>query len=551
MAYRRVALIGFSGAGKSTVGRELSRRLDWQLLDLDAEIERQEGRSIPDIFRASGESAFRAIERQVLIDALKCSEVVIATGGGAVVGEAAWHGSALGDEETLTVLLEAAPDVLLARLQDQQAQDPAGAERPMLAGAEPLARIRALKAEREPWYRRAKVVVPVEERPVGHIVEHIAAAADPHGETIALDVPGASSRIDVGRGVLDTLGDRIAERWPGARRVWIVADQSVAGYHLDRVVRAASGCDAVAETLTFPPGEASKSMSGLSALYDGFLGGAIERSDVIVALGGGVAGDLVGFAAATVLRGVGLVQVPTTLLAMVDSSVGGKTGINHSAGKNLIGAFYQPSVVIVDPDLLETLPEREYRSGWAEIIKHGLIEPSTPAGDSGLFQLVSANAETLRDRTSPLLGHVIARNVEIKASVVRADEREAGLRAILNFGHTLGHAVEAAGYQLLHGEAIAVGMHGAMRIGVALGSVSEQQASMVVAVLQRFGLPTTVAANIHDVRQMMRSDKKRVGGEQQWIVPDARGGVTIERAVPDAAVETALEAVITAERRMT
>jgi 3-dehydroquinate synthetase len=265
---------------------------------------------------------------------------------------------------------------------------------------------------------------------------------------------------------------------------------------------------------------------------------------VIVALGGGVAGDLVGFAAATVLRGVGLVQVPSSLLAMVDSSVGGKTGINHATGKNLIGAFYQPPVVLIDPDLLDTLPDREYRSGWAEIVKHGLIEPSTPAGDSGLFELLAQNAVSLAARRSLLIPTIITRNVEIKASVVRADERESGLRAILNFGHTIGHAVEAAGYQLLHGEAVAVGLHGAMRLGEALGRVPRERVEEVVDVLHRFGLPTEVVADVGRVRQLMLSDKKRLAGEQQWIVPVADGGASIERGIPEDAVDSAIAAVV-------
>jgi 3-dehydroquinate synthetase len=229
---------------------------------------------------------------------------------------------------------------------------------------------------------------------------------------------------------------------------------------------------------------------------------------------------------------------------MVDSSVGGKTGINHATGKNLIGAFYQPPLVLIDPTLLDTLPDREYRSGWAEIIKHSLIEPSTPAGDSGLAALIEANAGALRGRTSPLLRAIIARNVAIKASVVGADERESGLRAILNFGHTIGHAVEAAGYELLHGEAIAVGLHGAMCLGAELGRVGTADVGRVVNTLREFGLPTEVDADVETVRRLMLSDKKRVAGEQQWILPMAGGGVEIVRGVPDDAVERALAAVV-------
>jgi 3-dehydroquinate synthase len=544
MDIRRVVLIGFSGAGKSTVGRVLADRLGWRLIDTDAEIERREKRSIPEIFRAEGEGAFRAIERGVFGEALDCDGVVIATGGGAVANEEAWSASMLGASGTLSVLLEAPAQALHDRLVAQQASDPTGATRPMLDGDDPLMRITALKAQRAPWYQRADVVMPVDGRSVEDVASIIATATrSDRMQSIRLDVPGGVSEITVGRGVAQRLGSAVANRWPRARRVWIVADQLVAEHHLSAIA-AALGNEREVRSLTFPAGEASKSIAGLNGIWDGLLNGGVERSDVIVALGGGVAGDLVGFAAATVLRGVGLVQVPSSLLAMVDSSVGGKTGINHATGKNLIGAFYQPPVVLIDPDLLDTLPDREYRSGWAEIVKHGLIEPSTPAGDSGLFELLAQNAVSLAARRSLLIPTIIARNVEIKASVVRADERESGLRAILNFGHTIGHAVEAAGYQLLHGEAVAVGLHGAMRLGEALGRVPRERVEEVVDVLHRFGLPTEVVADVGRVRQLMLSDKKRLAGEQQWIVPVADGGASIERGIPEDAVDSAIAAVV-------
>jgi 3-dehydroquinate synthase len=510
---------------------------------MDSEIERRSGTTIPDLFRTEGEPGFRSREREVLADALRADLAVISTGGGAVVTDGVWTDEWLNAPGTCTVLLDAPAEELHARLVAQQAADPTGATRPMLEGDDPLARMVALKEARDPWYRRAGVVVPVQGRAPQDIAATIARAVHPDAiDEVALEVPGASSTIRVGPGVIAELAN-LNVRWPKARRVWIVADENVAARHLDTIGAAAvpSGLDI--RSLTFPAGEGSKSLAGYGAILDGLLAGGIERSDVIVAFGGGVAGDLVGFAAATALRGVGLGQVPTRVLAIVDSILGGKTGINHATGKNLIGAFYQPPLVLIDTTLLATLPGREYRSGWAEIIKHGLIEASTPAGASGLFELVAANAGPLRERTSPLLEGIIARNVAIKASVVRADEREAGLRAILNFGHTIGHAVEAAGYHLLHGEAIAVGLHAAMRLGAELGRVPEARVERVVETLRSFGLPTQVDVDVETVRRLMLSDKKRVSGEQQWILPLAGGGVSVERGVPDAAVDVALRAI--------
>jgi 3-dehydroquinate synthase len=262
---------------------------------------------------------------------------------------------------------------------------------------------------------------------------------------------------------------------------------------------------------------------------------------VVIALGGGVVGDLAGFVAATVLRGVGLVQVPTSLLACVDSSVGGKTGIDHLAGKNLIGAFYQPPLVVVDPSLLRTLPPRELTSGWAEIVKHALIQPSTPGGESAdLLSFLERNADHLLALEEPATSYLIRRNVALKAAVVEADEREQGIRAYLNFGHTLGHAIEAAGYTLLHGEAIAIGMRAAARLGIAMGTFDEAGLQRLDALLDRYGLPATTDADPDRVLSLIGSDKKRAAGRQRWVLPLSAGGVTIRDDVPEAMVREAL-----------
>lgn len=541
----RIVLIGLSGGGKTTVGAKLSEALGWTLVDTDAEIERVAGKSIPEIFKDTDEATFREMERQVLHEALATSESVIATGGGAVVNEEIWTNRWLGDPASLTVWLDAPASELFARLREQQQRSQPGAVRPLLSGNNALSRFEQMRRERVPYYQRANVTIPVAGQDPDAIAQRIAALAVPGGSwNVELDVPGGTSTIRIGQGIRNQLPDIVASRWPGEKTVWVVADEQVAALHLERTVRDLERLGVRTRSATFPPGEASKSIDGISTLYDALLQGGIERSDCIVALGGGVTGDLVGFVAATVLRGIGLVQVPTNVLSMVDSSVGGKTGINHAAGKNLIGAFYQPPEVLIDPDFVETLPDRQYRNGWAEIIKHGLIELSTPAGDSGLLELIRANADALVARRSPLLAPIIARNVEIKASVVRADEREGGLRAILNFGHTIGHAVEASGYRLLHGEAVAVGLHGVMRLGAELGLVDVREADAVEDLLTRFGLPVTVDARPDDVLRFMSHDKKRVSGEQQWILPKAGGGVTIERGIPGKSIDLALRRVL-------
>jgi 3-dehydroquinate synthetase len=270
----------------------------------------------------------------------------------------------------------------------------------------------------------------------------------------------------------------------------------------------------------------------------------VERGDVVVALGGGVVGDLAGFVAATVLRGIGLVQVPTSLLAAVDSSVGGKTGVNHAAGKNLIGAFLQPPLVIVDTALLRTMPAREGRSGWAEVVKHAVIQRSTPGGERGdLAEVLVRNVERLLPLEEPATSYVVWRNVALKAAVVAADERETGIRAFLNFGHTLGHGIEAADYQLLHGEAVALGMRAASELGVLCGTCGRPEAGRIGRLIDRFGLPSSAALQESSVMALLRSDKKRVEGRQRYVLPTDGGGVIIRDDVTDDAVRKALATV--------
>ena len=282
----------------------------------------------------------------------------------------------------------------------------------------------------------------------------------------------------------------------------------------------------------------------LEQLYDWLLGGGVERGDVVVALGGGVVGDLAGFVAATVLRGIGLVQVPTSLLAAVDSSVGGKTGINHAAGKNLIGAFLQPALVIVDTKLLRTMPCRELRSGWAEVVKHAVIQRSTPGGDRGdLAKVLSRNAARLAQLEEPSTSYVVWRNIALKAAVVAADERETGIRAFLNFGHTLGHAIEAADYQLLHGEAVALGMRAASELGVLCGTCERHEAEKIGRLIDQFDLPSSAALQESRVIARLGSDKKRVAGRQRFVLPIDGGGVIMRDDVADEAVREALATV--------
>jgi len=544
----RVVLIGFSGSGKSTVSRLLGDRLGWSVLDMDETLITQWKKTIPEIFQLHGEAAFRQSERALLLEALTREHVVISTGGGAIVEEEIWSDDLLDRPGTFVVALDADPSTMLDRLRSEALQDGAAVERPMLAGSDPLARIRQLKDSRQAAYDRADITIISENASPAAVADEISAMVSLGAAPLSLnlDAPSGCSSIVVRPGAIRELGERLRQAWPKARRAWVVTDHNVGPLHLESAqdALAAAGINFAAHSVE--PGEASKSVSTTSHLYDWLLQNGVERNDVVVALGGGVVGDLTGFVAATVLRGVGLLQVPTSLLAAVDSSVGGKTGINHAAGKNLIGAFLQPRLVLVDPDLLGTLPEREFRSGAAEVVKHAVIQRSTPGGErNDLKSFITRNEANLRRLQGPALSYLVWRNIALKASVVAADEREMGIRAFLNFGHTLGHAIEASDYHLRHGEAIALGMRAAAYIGVACGTCGDEDREDIGRLLDQFGLPESTQFDEARVHSLLMSDKKRVGKNPRFVLPTAGGGVVIRDDVPADVVSAALATVRT------
>jgi len=344
------------------------------------------------------------------------------------------------------------------------------------------------------------------------------------GEPIIVNVALGERSYDIviGRGLLSSLGQRIAALRPGAK-VAIVSDQTVAKYHLAAAVAAAENARLAIATIVVPPGESSKSFPVLDRVCDDIIAARIERGDLVVALGGGVIGDLAGFAATIVRRGLDYVQVPTSLLAQVDSSVGGKTAIDSRHGKNLIGAFHQPVLVIADSALLDTLPAREFRAGYAEVAKYGLI------GDAGFFAWLEANWQEVF-AGGPAREHAIATSCRAKASTVSRDERETGERALLNLGHTFGHAFEAAaGFsdRLLHGEAISLGMVLAFEFSARRGLLTAADSARVERHLAAVGLPTQlkqVSGSLPDVDRLMdliAQDKKVKRGKLTFIL--ARG----------------------------
>ena len=347
-----------------------------------------------------------------------------------------------------------------------------------------------------------------------------------------------SYNIKIGEGLLSTLG-RECGRLGFARRCAIITDARVGSRYGKPAQQAlkTSGFDPVIISLT--PGESSKSLKSVQSCYDRLAAHRLERRSFIVALGGGVIGDLAGFAAATYLRGIGFVQVPTTLLAQVDSSVGGKVGVNLKAGKNLVGAFYQPRVVLCDLRTLESLPQRELRAGLAEVIKYGIIY------DRVLFERLEGELANLLRLDPKVLEDVVARCCEIKAEVVAEDETESGLRAILNFGHTIGHALEAISHygKYLHGEAISIGQVAAARISAAVSGLSAEDATRIEELFRRAGLPTALSLKKHERMRLfnaMRLDKKVRDGEVKFVLARRIGRVQYEQLVPESVIEGAL-----------
>ena len=357
---------------------------------------------------------------------------------------------------------------------------------------------------------------------------------------LQVDLGERSYPIEIGTSLLQD-ENLLMQAVPG-KRVVVVTNTIVAPLYLDKLTQSLTACGKEVIPIILPDGEEEKNWANLMTIFDAMLAAKCDRQTTMLALGGGVIGDMTGYAAASYMRGVPFVQVPTTLLAQVDSSVGGKTGINHPLGKNMIGAFYQPLAVIADTATLDTLEPRELSTGLAEIIKHGCIT------SDGFFDWVEANIEKLVARDPVALAYAIQRSCEIKAGVVRQDEREGGLRAILNFGHTFGHAIEAGmGYgEWLHGEAVGCGMVMAADLSCRMGYIDENTKERIKALVAKTGLPT-VAPDLGVARwiELMQVDKKSIGGEIKFILLNPLGSPIIT-TVPQAMLEETLKACITA-----
>jgi len=531
-----IFLVGLMGAGKTTIGRLLARKLNRRFVDADHEIEARTGATIPWIFEIEGEACFRRREADVIRDLSAQQGLVLATGGGAVLNPAS---RALLAERGTVIYLRASIGSILQRTAHDK-------NRPLLQTADPRGKLEQLWTERDPLYREIADLVIDTGRPnvqsmVQTILDQLAAQeharARKHARTamneqahitLNVELGERSYPIEIGAGLLDDAA--LLARHIGGHKVAIVTNTTVAPLYLDKVAGhlRAAGRDVL--EIILPDGEEHKNWQSLNLVYDALLQHKCDRKTTLVALGGGVIGDLTGFAASSYMRGVPFVQIPTTLLAQVDSSVGGKTGINHPLGKNMIGAFYQPRAVIADTATLATLPARELSAGLAEVIKHGAIL------DADFFDWIEANIEPLIARDRHAIGYAIARSCEIKSDVVRKDEREGGLRAVLNFGHTFGHAIEnGLGYGAwLHGEAVGCGMVMAADMSARLGLIEPAAVERVRALVRAAGLPA-VAPDLGEARwiELMEVDKKNEGGEIRFILLKPLGSPSITTAPLD------------------
>lgn len=353
-------------------------------------------------------------------------------------------------------------------------------------------------------------------------------------KTLTIDLPGREYDILIGRGLLSEAGERCRAVLPRARKLFVVTDSNVGPLYWNRLKADLEQAGFQICCHVIPAGEASKSAGQLAELWEAMMAFGLTRTDAVIALGGGVVGDLAGFAAATVLRGVDFVQIPTTLLAQVDSSVGGKVAVDLRAGKNLAGAFWQPRLVLIDPDVLDTLPEATFADGMAEVIKYGFI------ADASFAALLErcGNRAGVMERIEEVLSTCCA----IKAEVVRADERDTGARMVLNFGHTLGHAYEKAGNyeRYTHGQAVAAGMCRAAELGVFLHVTPAEVPARVAALVKRFGLPTAIPCTMEDYRQAVGTDKKGTGEDLSLILLEGVGSAQVKK-LPKAQVIKLLE----------
>jgi shikimate kinase/3-dehydroquinate synthase len=507
--------------GKSTVGRLVADALGLPFVDTDALMVASDAagrRSAGEIFAAEGEARFRDREAGLILPLLADGTPrVYAFGGGAVTIPRVRHAAL---ERALVVTLTASPETIEGRARSL-------AERPNLGAASPIDRARDLLALRREAYGECEATLPTDGRSPEDLAARIALLAP--RDTITMPLGTRSYAIELTDGEPAALASALADLDPS--HLIVVTDENVERCRRAWLTEALGERAATSTSIVLPPGESSKTIASVVRIWDAALGsGKLDRQSVVLAFGGGVVGDLAGFAAATLLRGVRCVQVATSLLAMVDSSVGGKTGFDHPAGKNLLGAFFQPSRVLLDLEHLTTLPPRERAAGLAEVVKIALVR------DVGFLAHLEGVADALAVGDSSALRDVVREAVRAKMRVVREDEHESGIRALLNLGHTIGHALEAhGGYtRWLHGEAVAIGTVLELRAAERIGLTKAGTAERAETLLRRCGLPTSAAPeDVAAALPFLATDKKRARSAIKLPVVVTPGEGRVERVEID------------------
>ncbi len=511
MRMGHIFLYGPSGTGKSTIGQMLAEKLRLPFIDLDRVIETKAGMSIPQIMEQNGETAFRDLETSALGKSVghassvtkrggfqtRPTESVVALGGGALLRD---ENRAFAEASGKIVLLTAEAETLLERL----SIDPE--KRPLLAG-DLREKLTSLLKSRKEHYASFPLPLRVDGKSAEQTAHQIQVALGRHHLS-------AMGEYDVIVGHVSNVTSL------SLQNPIIVTDSNVAKFHLAAVASALRAAGHPSNTVVLPAGEENKNLGLLSYLWKDFLENGLDRRSTVIALGGGVVSDMAGFAASTYMRGIRWIAIPTTLLAMVDASLGGKTGIDLPEGKNLVGSFHPPKLVLADPSLLLTLPERELISGMAEVVKHGIIS------DPGLFEMCRQGMDWVRQNLETIVKHAMA----VKIKVIEEDPYEKGIRAALNLGHTVGHAVElVSGFELRHGEAIAIGMVAEARYAERIGVANKGLADTIGRVLSNLGLPVEIPADMprSQIVNAMRVDKKKNAKTIRFALPAEIGRVEL------------------------
>lgn len=496
-----IFLYGPPGTGKSTIGETLARSLNLPFIDVDRRVEAQAGMFIAQIMEGQGEAAFRDLETAALQSIVSEKTSVIALGGGALLRE---ENRLLAERHGKVVLLMAELDTLLERMKND------AGKRPLLAG-DMREKLTSLLERRKEHYSSFAIQVHVD----GKTAPQNAFQIQTKLGRFHLRAMG---EYDALVGNLEQTGDLLYKY--GLQNPVVVTDENVAGFHAEVIKESLRHAGFAPHVIIIPAGEDHKNLATIQKLWHGFLEHGLDRKSTVIALGGGVVGDMTGFAAATYMRGIHWVCLPTTLLSMVDASLGGKTGFDLPEGKNLIGSFYPPRLVLADPQVLKTLPERELISGLAEVVKHGIIS------DPELFELCARGLACIKED----LEQIVKRAVSVKIKVIEDDPYEKGFRAALNLGHTVGHAVELVSrFQLRHGEAIAIGMVAEAKLAEQLTVAGKGLSETIRDVLVKVGLPTQIPEELprEQILRAMRVDKKKNDKAIRFALPAAIGKVEL------------------------